>query len=156
MLFTNVTLATMDSGKPYGLIERGAIVVEDEVIAWAGMADDLPGAFRGHETHDLEGRLATPALIDCHTHIVHGGNRAGEFALRLEGASYEEISRAGGGIVSTVEATRKADVSELVASALPRVDALLAEGVATIEIKSGYGLDIETECRMLRAARAHR
>ncbi len=154
MLFTNATLATMDAGKSYGLIARGAVAVEGETIAWVGAADDLPSAFRGHETHDLEGRLMTPALIDCHTHIVHGGNRAHEFAMRLEGASYEEISRAGGGIVSTVEATRKADASELVARALPRVDALLAEGVATIEIKSGYGLDIETECRMLRAARA--
>ncbi len=152
MLFTNATLATMEIGSPYGLIERGAVVVEYEGIAWAGAVDDLPSAFRGHEYHDLEGRLITPALIDCHTHIVHGGNRAGEFAMRLEGASYEDISRAGGGIVSTVEATRKADISELVASALPRIDALLAEGVATIEIKSGYGLDIETECRMLRAA----
>ena len=154
MLFTNATLATMQTGKPYGLIERGAVVIEDERIAWAGAADDLPAAFRKHETNDLEGRLVTPALIDCHTHIVHGGNRAHEFAMRLVGASYEEISRAGGGIVSTVEMTRSADVSELVAGALPRVDTLLAEGVATIEIKSGYGLDVETECRMLRAARA--
>lgn len=154
MLFTNATLATMEIGSSYGLIERGAVVVEDEDIAWAGAVDDLPSAFRGHECHDLEGRLITPALIDCHTHIVHGGNRAREFAMRLEGMSYEDISRSGGGIVSTVEATRKADVSELVASALPRVDALLAEGVATIEVKSGYGLDVETECRMLLAARA--
>lgn len=154
MLFINATLATMEAGQPYGLIEQGAVVVEGDVIAWAGPAVTLPSAFRDHETHDLEGRLVTPALIDCHTHIVHGGNRAGEFAMRLEGASYEDISRAGGGIVSTVEATRKADVSELVTSALPRVDALLAEGVGTIEVKSGYGLDVETECRMLRAARA--
>ena len=153
MLFTNATLATMDIGKPYGLIERCAFVVENEIIAWAGDTDDLPRAFSEHEARDLEGRLVTPALIDCHTHIVHGGNRAHEFAMRLEGASYEDVARAGGGIVSTVGATRKADTADLVTSALPRVDALLAEGIATIEIKSGYGLDIETECRMLRAAR---
>ena len=123
-------------------------------LPWAGDIDDLPSAFSEHEAHDLEGRLVTPALIDCHTHIVHGGNRAHEFAMRLKGASYEDVARAGGGIVSTVGATRKADTADLVASALPRIDALLAEGIATIEIKSGYGLDIETECRMLLAARA--
>ena len=153
MLLTNARLATMEAGQPYGLIDGGAVLVEDGVIRWVGAMADLPDDGPGHEAHDLEGRLVTPALIDCHTHIVHGGNRAGEFAMRLEGASYEEISRAGGGIVSTVGATRDASVSKLVASALPRVDALLAEGVATIEIKSGYGLDRETELRMLRAAR---
>ncbi|MGI9487749.1 MAG: imidazolonepropionase [Geminicoccaceae bacterium] len=153
MLFTNATLATMDIGKPYGLIEHCALVVENGIIAWAGDTDDLPSAFSEHDAHDLEGRLVTPALIDCHTHIVHGGNRAHEFAMRLKGASYEDVARAGGGIVSTVGATRNADIADLVTSALPRIDALLAEGIATIEIKSGYGLDIETECRMLRAAR---
>jgi len=153
MLFTNAHIVTMEAGLGYGLIEGGAVVVEGELIRWAGSMAELPEAYHGQEDHDLEGRLITPALIDCHTHIVHGGHRAGEFAMRLEGASYEEISRAGGGIVSTVSATRGADLAELVASALPRVDALLAEGVSTVEIKSGYGLDVETECRMLLAAR---
>ncbi|MGI9498733.1 MAG: imidazolonepropionase, partial [Geminicoccaceae bacterium] len=153
MLFTNAKLATMEAGEPYGLIEHGAVQVEDGRVGWVGLMSDLPGALLEQDTQDLQGRLITPAPIDCHTHIVHGGNRADEFAMRLEGASYEEVARAGGGIVSTVGATRSADVEALVSSALPRIDALLAEGVATIEIKSGYGLDIETECRMLRAAR---
>jgi len=158
MLLTNARLATMEDGRPYGLIPEGAVLVEGDMISWVGAMADLPAEGCGHngavhDTLDLEGRLVTPALIDCHTHIVHGGDRAGEFALRLDGASYEEIARAGGGIVSTVAATRDADGDELVARALPRVDALLAEGVAVIEIKSGYGLDLQTELRMLRAAR---
>ncbi|WP_127569439.1 imidazolonepropionase [Glycocaulis alkaliphilus] len=132
----------------------GAIVIEGERIAWAGLQSDLPGAYSRAPSRDLEGRLVTPALIDCHTHLVHGGNRTREFELRLEGASYEEIARAGGGIVSTVTATRGAGEAQLLAEALPRLDALLAEGVATVEIKSGYGLDIETELAMLRVARA--
>ncbi|MDA0952351.1 MAG: imidazolonepropionase, partial [Proteobacteria bacterium] len=105
------------------------------------------------EIHRLDGRWITPGLIDCHTHLVHGGDRAGEFEMRLEGASYEELLKAGGGILSTVRATREASLESLVATALPRLDALLAEGVTTIEIKSGYGLDVATETRMLRAAR---
>ena len=153
MLFTNVLAATMEPDQSYGLIEKAAIDVEDGLIRWVGAMADLPDRYRDHPGHDLEGRLMTPALIDCHTHIVHGGHRAGEFAMRLEGASYEDVARAGGGIVSTVRATRGAALSDLVESALPRVDALLQEGVATIEVKSGYGLDVETECRMLRAAR---
>ncbi len=153
MLLRNGLLATMAFDRPYGLIEKGAVVVEEGRIVWVGAEAELPSDHRGHDVTDLEGRLVTPALIDCHTHIVHGGNRAAEFEMRLEGASYEEISRAGGGIVSTVTATRKASVSELLAAALPRVDALLAEGLATLEIKSGYGLDRETELNMLRAAR---
>ncbi|MFP1633731.1 imidazolonepropionase [Zhengella sp. ZM62] len=152
MLLTNATLATMDAG--YGLVRDGAVAVEGERIAWAGRAGDLPDGFRGQPETDLEGRLVTPGLIDCHTHIVHGGNRAREFEMRLEGATYEEIARAGGGIVSTVAATRAASEAELLADALPRVDALLAEGVCAIEVKSGYGLDVETELKMLRAARA--
>ncbi|GHC50678.1 imidazolonepropionase [Neogemmobacter tilapiae] len=130
-----------------------AAIVMDERLLWLGPRADLPGDYAGLVRHDLGGRLVTPALIDCHTHIVHGGNRAGEFAQRLEGVSYEEIARAGGGILSTVRATRAATQAELVAKALPFVDALLAEGVGTIEIKSGYGLEAEAELRMLRAAR---
>ncbi|MAW85414.1 MAG: imidazolonepropionase [Phyllobacteriaceae bacterium] len=152
MLLTNATLATMDAG--YGLVQDGAIAIEGERIAWAGRVGDLPDGLRGQPETDLEGRLVTPGLVDCHTHIVHGGNRAREFEMRLEGATYEEIARAGGGIVSTVAATRAAGEAELLADALPRVDALLAEGVCAIEVKSGYGLDIDTELKMLRAARA--
>lgn len=154
MLLTNATVATMAGTGRYGLIENGAIVLDGDRIAWAGRAADVPRAHGGGETRDLGGRLVTPAPIDCHTHIVFGGNRSAEFEMRLEGASYEDISRAGGGIVSTVEATRGAGEAALLASALARIDALIAEGVATVEIKSGYGLDRETELRMLRVARA--
>jgi imidazolonepropionase len=149
MILTNATLATMDGPVPYGRIERGAIALAGDRIAWVGAMADAPEG----EALDLGGRLVTPGLIDCHTHIVHGGNRAREFELRLEGASYEEIARAGGGIVSTVAATRVASEDDLLASALPRVDTLIGEGVCTIEIKSGYGLDIATELKMLRVAR---
>lgn len=152
MLLTNATLATMDAG--YGLVRDGAVAIVDGQIAWAGEAGRLPDRYRGLPETDLEGRLVTPGLIDCHTHIVHGGNRAREFEMRLEGATYEEIARAGGGIVSTVAATRAASEADLLADALPRVDALIAEGVTVIEVKSGYGLDVETELKMLRAARA--
>lgn len=153
MLLTNATLATMDGKSTYGLVEKAAVAVEDGRIAWAGFEQDLPASLRDLESLDLEGRLVTPALIDCHTHVVHGGNRAREFEMRLEGASYEEVARAGGGIVSTVSATRTTSRADLLAGALKRVDALIAEGISTIEIKSGYGLDIETELKMLRAAR---
>ncbi|MCE8554500.1 imidazolonepropionase [Ruegeria pomeroyi] len=153
-LFQNCTLATMTADSaPYGLIHDAALVAEAGHILWAGPRADLPARFATLPAHDLGGRLMTPALIDCHTHIVHGGNRASEFEMRLQGATYEEVARAGGGIVSTVTATRTATEAELVASALPRVDAMIAEGVAVIEVKSGYGLDTETELRMLRAAR---
>ncbi len=129
-------------------VRSGALAIRDGQIAAIGTPPE------GDWTRiDLQGRLITPALIDCHTHIIHGGHRAQEFAMRLEGASYAEIARAGGGIVSTVSATRGASVDDLVAQALPRLDALIAEGVATVEVKSGYGLDMETEIRMLRAAR---
>ena len=153
MILTDATLATMDGDKPYGLVERGAIAIEAGLIAWVGAERDLPARHASHERRALDGRLVTPALVDCHTHVVHGGDRAREFEMRLEGASYEQLARAGGGIVSTVAATRAADVDALVESALPRVDALLGEGVATLEIKSGYGLDRDTEIAMLRAAR---
>ncbi len=154
MLLSNARLATMHGSQPYGLIDGGAIAIEAGRIAWVGTTPEIPVKFSDDERHDLGGRLITPAPIDCHTHIVHGGNRANEFEMRLEGASYEEVARAGGGIISTVTATRSATVDDLINSALPRVDALLGEGVATLEIKSGYGLDQETELNMLRAARA--
>ncbi|MGJ8628122.1 MAG: imidazolonepropionase [Sulfitobacter sp.] len=144
-------LATM-VGPDYGLIAGGAVVMEQGHIIWVG--DDLPPQYADAPTEDMGGRLITPALIDCHTHLVHGGNRAREFEMRLQGASYADVARAGGGIVSTVTATRAADQDALIASALPRLDALIAEGVTTVEVKSGYGLDLETELRMLRAARA--
>ncbi len=153
MLLVNATLAGTEDVRPYGLIPRGAVAIEGDRIAWAGPEADLPERFSAGEALDLEGRLVTPGLIDCHTHIVHGGNRAREFEMRLEGASYAEIAQAGGGIVSTVAATRAAGEERLLAEALPRVDALIAEGVTAIEVKSGYGLDVETELAMLRAAR---
>jgi len=150
----NARLATMAvSSEPYGLVEDGAIAIANGSIAWVGLASDLPSEYSQWERRDLGGRLVTPGLIDCHTHLIFGGNRAREFDLRLQGASYEALAKAGGGINSTVAATRQADDETLLASALTRVDALIAEGVATIEIKSGYGLDIETELRMLRVAR---
>ena len=152
-LFCNAQIATMSLDKPYGLIENGAIVISADRIKWVGAEKELPEKFVGLQGKNLEGRLVTPALIDCHTHLVYGGSRATEFELRLNGASYEEIARNGGGILSTVTATRNASEDELLAQSLPRLDAFLAEGVATIEIKSGYGLDIETEIKMLRVAR---
>ncbi|WP_210183558.1 imidazolonepropionase [Hoeflea olei] len=144
----------MTAGQPYGLVPEGAVRIENGLVTWVGAGSALPAVHADEEVIDLEGRLLTPGLIDCHTHIVHGGNRAAEFEMRLNGASYEEVARAGGGIVSTVRATREAGEAGLLATALPRVDALLDEGVTTLEIKSGYGLDIETELAMLRTARA--
>lgn len=153
-LFQNCRIATMKSGgAAYGLGDDDAIVVKGEQIVWVGEISSLPADFADAMPVDLGGRLVTPGLIDCHTHLVFGGDRAKEFEMRLNGASYEDVARAGGGIVSTVAATRSASLDDLVASALPRLDALIAEGVTTLEIKSGYGLDHETELRMLRAAR---
>jgi imidazolonepropionase len=149
MILTNATLATMTGG--YGLIPDGALVMDRGGILWAGPAANLPR--RDLPVHDLGGRLVTPALIDCHTHLVFAGDRAQEFEMRLNGASYAEVARAGGGIVSTVRATRAAQEEELFTQALPRLDAMLAEGAGTVEIKSGYGLDLETELRLLRVAR---
>ena len=151
-LFTNCRVATMTGHAPYGLIDVAAIAVTPDGILWVGPATDIPAATAAFPRHDFGGRLVTPALIDCHTHIIHGGNRANEFEMRLNGASYEDVAKAGGGIVSTVRATRAASEDDLVAAALPRVDALIAEGVSVIEVKSGYGLDMDTELRMLRAA----
>ncbi len=152
-LWTGARLATMVEGKPgLGIVEKGLLAARDGRIVYAGAAADAPTC-TAPEVVDCEGRWITPGLVDCHTHIVYGGNRAHEFELRLAGASYEEIARAGGGIVSTMHATRAASEDELVAAALPRVDALLREGVTTMEVKSGYGLDRPSEMKSLRAAR---
>lgn len=151
-LWTDARLATL-TGAGLGVVERGCVAATDGVIVYAGAVADAP-ALDAVETVACEGRWITPGLIDCHTHLVHGGDRAHEFELRLAGASYEEIARAGGGIVSTMQATREADEAGLVASALPRLDALIAEGVTTVEVKSGYGLSTDHEAKMLRAARA--
>jgi imidazolonepropionase len=138
---------------PVDVLENAAIVVRDGRIEWFGAEGDMPSAFAGATRHDLEGRIVTPGLVDCHTHLVYAGNRAEEFAMRLEGVSYEDIAKRGGGIVSTVRNTRAASEDELFAQSLRRLDALLAEGVTALEIKSGYGLDLATERKMLRVAR---
>jgi imidazolonepropionase len=151
-ILANARLATME-GPEYGLVPDGAVVIEGGTILWAGPLSELPAEHAGLARRDLGGRLVTPAPIDCHTHLVFAGDRAAEFEQRLQGASYEEIARAGGGILSTVRATRAANEEALIAASLPRLDALIAEGVATVEVKSGYGLDAETELRMLRVAR---
>lgn len=151
MLLTHATLATMTGG--YGLIRDAAVVLDGERIVWVGAMVDVPPAFHTLPEYSVGGRLVTPGLIDCHTHAVHAGHRAVEFELRLKGASYEEIARSGGGILSTVSATRAASEDDLLASALPRIDQLIASGATTIEVKSGYGLSIADELKMLRAAR---
>ena len=152
-LITDCRLATLvEGGAAYGAIEDGAILIRDGRIAWVGARGDLP-EHTAAETDRLDGRWVTPGLIDCHTHLVFGGDRSGEFEQRLKGATYEEIARAGGGIVSTMAATRAASEDELYASAVGRLAGLTATGVTTVEIKSGYGLDRETELKMLRVAR---
>ncbi len=151
LLLENCRAATMQDGAPYGAVEDAAIGITGDKIAFIGPRKDAGAA---KERIDLKNRWVTPGLIDCHTHLVYGGDRANEFEMRLKGSTYEEIARAGGGIVSTVKATRAASEAELVESATKRLKPLLAEGVTTIEIKSGYGLDLETEGRQLRAARA--
>jgi imidazolonepropionase len=156
-LWLDANLATMTpGGAPYGAIERGAIGVKDRRIAWVGYAADLPGDRDrlARELRRCDMAWITPGLVDCHTHLVFGGDRAREFEMRLQGKSYEEIARAGGGIVSTVAATRAATREELVESAAKRLAGLTREGVTTVEIKSGYGLDLETEIKMLEAAKA--
>ena len=153
MLIRKARIVTIDDANRYGLIDSGALAIENGLIVWSGEDDAIPRAYRGFPVRELQGRLITPALIDCHTHLVHGGNRAVEFEMRLNGAGYEDIARAGGGIMATVRATRESDAETLMKRALPRVDALIAEGVSVLEIKSGYGLDHETERNMLRAAR---
>lgn len=153
VLLTDCRAATMaDTGQPYGAIENAAIALKDGEIAWIGKAADLP-AGDARETVKLGGRWLTPGLIDCHTHLIYGGDRAAEFELRLKGATYEEIAKAGGGIASTVKATRAASLDDLVASGAKRLQELTAEGVTTIEIKSGYGLDLANERKQLAAAR---
>jgi len=152
--FYNAAVATLAEGTAdWGLVEDAEVVCEGGRIVWVGRRDDLPAKYAGAAANDLGGRLVTPGLIDCHTHLVFGGNRAREFEMRLNGASYEEIARAGGGIVSTVRDTRALSVEALAEAALPRLDALISEGVTWIEIKSGYGLAREAELNMLRAAR---
>jgi imidazolonepropionase len=151
-IWLNARLATM-AGHGLGIVERGAVAAREGRIAWVGAAGELPQGLEARERVDCEGRWITPGLIDCHTHLVFAGDRSDEFERRLAGESYAEIAKSGGGIASTVRATRAASEDELVRSALARLDALLAEGVTTIEVKSGYGLETETEIRMLRAAR---
>ena len=154
-LLLNATLATFADDTPFGLIEQAAIAMQHGRIAWVGHINDLPDApqLLADEVESVDGALVTPGLVDCHTHLVFGGDRADEFDLRLNGASYEEIASAGGGIVSTVEATRSASEDALYVQALPRAQTLLADGVTTLEIKSGYGLELDSERRMLRVAR---
>ena len=152
-IFTGARLATLAEGAPgLGLIEAGAVAIRQGRIVYVGEARDLPASLRAGEVTDCEGRWITPGLIDCHTHLVFAGDRSREFELRLQGASYEEVARQGGGIVSSVKALREASEDELVRQTLPRLDALIAEGVTTVEVKSGYGLDLENERKSLKAA----
>ncbi len=156
-VWLNCKAATLQAGaaQPYSLIEDAALVVNGGLLQWVGPRSDLPAELLASctQTHDARGALITPGLIDCHTHLVYGGNRAGEFEQRLNGASYEDIAKAGGGIVSTVTATRAATEAELFEQSAPRLQALLAEGVTTLEIKSGYGLALAHERKMLCVAR---
>ena len=152
-VLTNARLATMAHDRAgLGVIENGRVVIDGGRIVAVGAANEIAGPASA-EVIDCDGRWVTPGLIDCHTHLVHAGNRAREFEMRLAGASYEEIARAGGGIVSSVRQVREASEAELVSQTLPRLDALIAEGVTTVEVKSGYGLTVEDELKMLRAAR---
>ncbi len=152
-LWRNARLATLAGDSGWGVLENGALLAEDGVLHWVGVEGEIPRGLGIDAEHDLDGLLVTPGLVDCHTHLVYGGQRAGAFELRLGGASYEDIARAGGGIVSTVAATRAATEAQLFDSARGRARALMAEGVTTLEIKSGYGLDAEHEARCLRVAR---
>jgi len=151
-LWRNASIATCDDDRR--VIVNGAVLTDHDTIAWVGAAAELPARFQPERTIELAGRWLTPGLIDCHTHIVFGGQRAAEFARRTAGTSYADIAREGGGILNTVRATRAASVEELVRASEPRLRALLREGVTTVEIKSGYGLDFDAERRMLLAARA--
>jgi imidazolonepropionase len=154
-VWLNARLATLRSDRPgLGEMPDGIVACRDGLVVYAGAATEAPADLRASERIDCAGRWITPGLIDCHTHLIHAGDRSNEFELRLRGASYDEIARAGGGIVSTMRSTRSASEEELVDSALPRLDALIAEGATTVEIKSGYGLDLDTERKQLRAAHA--
>jgi imidazolonepropionase len=153
MLLTHANLATFDTGAAYGIVPDGAILIRGSKIHWVGRRQDAPRDALSDPIVDIGGRLVTPGLVDCHTHIVHAGNRSRDFELRLSGATYGELAKSGGGIQSTVTATREASEKELSFSALKRIDALIAEGVTTLEIKSGYGLHIASELKMLRVAR---
>jgi imidazolonepropionase len=155
LLLINASLATFVGEATYGLLNDAAVACQDGQIVWIGSMRDLPAASAAtaREVHDVGGALVTPGLIDCHTHLVFGGDRAQEFDLRLNGATYEEIAHNGGGIISTVRATRHASEDDLLAQSLPRARSLLADGVTTLEIKSGYGLELDAERRMLRVAR---
>ena len=153
LLLTHATLATLDGEAPFGLLEDAALACADGRIAWLGPMRALPKDATVTRSEDLQGRLLTPGLVDCHTHLVFAGNRAHEFDMRLNGASYEQIARAGGGIRSSVAAVRQADEDELLRQSLPRARALLGDGATTLEIKSGYGLDFDNERKMLRVAR---
>jgi imidazolonepropionase len=152
-LLTNIRVATMRDAAGYGIVDDGALGMHDGVIAWVGARRDLPRDVRAANTIDCRARWATPGLVDCHTHLVYAGNRANEFERRLEGASYAEIAAAGGGIRATVEATRAASPDALAAISAPRLAAMAAQGATTVEIKSGYGLDTESELKQLRVAR---
>jgi imidazolonepropionase len=153
-LWVSVHLATMTDTGPYGIIKDGALAVCGEKIAWVGKRHALPADLesKAAKIYEGDGGWVTPGLVDCHTHLVYAGSRAREFELRLQGVSYEEIARRGGGIRSTVTATREADAESLLKQSVPRLEALMEEGVTTVEIKSGYGLDLDTELRMLRVA----
>jgi imidazolonepropionase len=153
LLVRRARVATMTPGSPYGELPAGALAVRQGLIAWVGPDADLPAGAAAALELDAEGRLLTPGLVDCHTHLVHAGHRAGEFEQRLLGASYEELARAGGGIRATVAATRAADAATLLRESRPRLQALLADGVTTVEVKSGYGLDRDTELKQLAVAR---
>jgi len=154
-IWHNARLATLSPREPgLGVVEDGLVAASGGRIAYAGPAAEAPAGWDAQARMNCDGRWITPGLIDCHTHLVHSGNRAREFELRLKGATYDEISRAGGGIVATVAATRAASEEELIGTALPRLDALIAEGATTVEIKSGYGLSLEHERKILKAARA--
>ena len=156
-LWTHCRIATMQANtiEPYGLMEDGALAVEGDTVAWVGPRSELPASLLARATvqHDAAGALITPGLIDCHTHLVYGGDRAHEFEMRLNGATYEEVAASGGGIVSTVKATRAVTQQQLYGQSLPRLQRLMSEGVTTIEIKSGYGLALEHERKTLAVAR---
>jgi len=153
-LIRNAKLVPMtDSQDDIDIINNGAIAIDGDLIVWSGLEKDIPDEYKKYNEYNAKGKLVTPGLIDCHTHLVFGGNRSQEFNMRLNGKSYQEIAKAGGGIASTMKATREASFDDLLSSAIVRLDDMIANGVTTVEIKSGYGLDIDTECMMLRVAR---